>query len=201
MNQLVDPLRPAEPLHPFRVVRGEGLVVPADGAADLQGQVVDAAGRVVRGGDAAGDPVLSRPFFRSCSARARTWPGVPFELGQVELAQTLDGMLPAGVGLAVQRSFGRWTRATTLPRRSNARHLTPLVLKSQPVMTAVEGSSVRGSIGIVRALGLVWQAGSKKRAPLSIGIAPSRRNGTVFVTRHQVFCGSGASKGRTLRSC
>src|SRR5690242_14622934 len=47
----------AETLEAFLVILGERMIVPADGAANLDATAIDAAGGVVRGRDAAGDPV------------------------------------------------------------------------------------------------------------------------------------------------
>src|SRR5262245_39105555 len=46
---------------------------------------------------------------------------------------------------SVHRSVGSRTSARVRPFRSNAKHLTPPVLKSQPVMTLSEETQRRGS--------------------------------------------------------
>src|SRR5262249_12836786 len=47
---------------------------------------------------------------------------------------------------SVHRSVGKRTSANVLPAKSKARHLTAPVLKSQPVITLLEGTHRRASL-------------------------------------------------------
>src|SRR6516164_9037452 len=79
---------------------------------------------------------LSRPSSRSLLAMART-----LDRACPSSCMTLSSETPP----LVHRSVGSRASAIVLPPRSKARHFTPPVLKSQPVMTADSGRQRNGS--------------------------------------------------------
>src|SRR5262245_65439934 len=70
-DQLADRFLSAESGEALFVVGGEGVVVPADGAAHLDMVGIDAAGGVVGRRDAPGDPVLQAALLAQRSEERR----------------------------------------------------------------------------------------------------------------------------------
>ena len=82
-DQLVHTIRPAKAFEAPSVVSGERLVVPADGPANLVAQRIDAPRRVVRGRDAARDPIAEPAEFAELRGdRPRAGPCLSLELEQ-----------------------------------------------------------------------------------------------------------------------
>ena len=136
-GQFDGPLLTAEPQQSLSVIGHQALVIPTNGPPHLIVVAVDAASGVMRGGDAAGPPVLEPVVIGNwrtmARVLARAWPSSCIRFS--------SATLPPGV----HRSVGRRTWARIWPSRSKARHLTAPVLKSQPVRTVSAGTWRRGS--------------------------------------------------------
>src|SRR5262249_1534701 len=91
-DQLKGAALPAQALQAAGVVLRQGVVVPADGPADLGAVAVDAAGGVVRGRDAAGGPLLEAAQLPEPGGDgAGAGPGLALQLHQVQLRDAARG--------------------------------------------------------------------------------------------------------------
>src|SRR6516225_3396639 len=85
-DQLTYVLLATEALETTSMIGGQAVVVPANRATDLIVIGVDPPGRMVRGRDSTGGPIVqSADLTQSLCHRPCACPRLPFELHQIEL--------------------------------------------------------------------------------------------------------------------
>src|SRR5438874_2237390 len=84
-DKLLNFILTAEPLKPAGMIRGQGMIIPADRPADLDMIGVDSPGGVVSGRDTDGDPILQpAQLAQPASDGPYAGPRLPFQLHQIQ---------------------------------------------------------------------------------------------------------------------